>query len=232
MQHADDVDFVSLTGHRDVDDIQTKLKPHQLNVNTDKTEYTSIERLPVKDDESWRSIKKVGSLIGDDKDVERRKILSIAALSKLNAIWLRQDKIKLEIRLKLYKSLIKSILLYNCGTWGLTQNQEERLDTHHRRQLRRILGIKYPTKITNAKLYEKCKEIPISQTIMRARWRLFGHILRRDRNIPAYMAMQYYYNESPTNKNFRGKARITLPTTLARDLDRLYTRDYTYCKHL
>ena len=64
VAYADDVDFVSFTGHRDVDDIQTKLKPHQLNVNTDKTEYTSIERLPVKDDESWRSIKKVGSLMG------------------------------------------------------------------------------------------------------------------------------------------------------------------------
>ena len=232
VAYADDVDFVTLKEHRDVDDIQTKLRPHQLNVNTDKTEYTRIERQTNRDDESWRSVKKVGSLLGDGKDVERRKTLSTIALSKLNTVWFRHDKIKLEIRIKLYKSLVKSILLYNCGTWGLTKDQEEKLDAHHRRQLRKILGIKYPTKISNAKLYEICKESPISTTIMRARWRLFGHILRRDRDIPAFKAMQFYFNKSPTDKNFRGRERTTLPTTLARDLDRMFVGDHTYCKHL
>ena len=66
--------------YRDVDDIQAKPQPHQLNVNTDKTEYTGIERQSTRDDESWRSIKKVGSLLGDDRDVERRKTLSTIAL--------------------------------------------------------------------------------------------------------------------------------------------------------
>lgn len=67
---------------------------------------------------------------------------------------------------------------------------------------------------------------------MRARWRLFGHILRRDRDIPAFKAMQFYFNKSPTDKNFRGRERTTLPTTLARDLDRMFVGDHTYCKHL
>ena len=177
----------------------------------------------------------MGSLIGDDKDVERRKTLSTIALSKLNAVWIRKDKIKLKVRLKLYKSLIKSILLYNCGTWDITKHEEEKLDTHHRRQLRRIIGIKYPTKISNTNLYKRCNEIPITHTIMKARWRLFGHILRRERNIPAYKAMQFYFTKNPIHKNFRGKERTSLPTTLARDLDRLYTatfQDHSYCRKL
>ena len=132
---------------------------------------------------------------------ERKKKLSMIALSKF----------KLKIRLKLYKSLIKSMLLYNCGIWVLTKHQEDKLDTYHRKQLRKILGIKYPTRISNAKLYEKCKEISISITIVKARWRLFGHILRRDKDIPAYKAMQPYFDKSPTDKNFRGRERITLP---------------------
>ena len=49
---------------------------------------------------------KVRSLLGDDGDVERRKTLSTIAVSKLNAVWLRQEKIKLKIRLELYKSII------------------------------------------------------------------------------------------------------------------------------
>lgn len=110
----------------------------------------------------------------------------------MNAIWIRKDKIKQQIRLRLYQSLIKSILLYNCGTWGLTQQQEEKLDAFHRRQLRKIIGVRYPTKISNVKLYEKVEEEPVSKTVKNARWKLFGHILRRDPDIPAYKSMEFY----------------------------------------
>ena len=236
VAYADDVDFLSLKEFRDVNDIQNKLAPHQLNVNTDKTEYTCVERKTKKSEESWRSTKKVGSLMGDDKDIDRRKSLSMVAMSKMNAVWFRKDKIKQQLRIRLYKSLIKSIQLYNCGSWGLTQNQEERLNSFHRRQLRKTLGIKYPTKISNANLYKICNEIPISTTITRARWKLFGHILRRDTNIPAYQVMQFYFTSKPSDKNFKGRARTTLPTTLARDLDRMYYKsqptDHTYATHL
>ena len=41
-------------------------------------------------------------------------------------------------------------------TWGLTANDELRLDTFNRKQLRRVIGKRYPNKISNAKLNEKC----------------------------------------------------------------------------
>ena len=66
---------------------------------------------------------------------------------------------------------------------------------------------------------------------MKARWRLFSHILRRDKDIPAYKAMQFYFDKSPTDKKFSGRERIALPTTLARYLDRMNFGDHTYCKH-
>ncbi len=59
MAYADDVDFVSMKNHRNIDEIQEKLKPYQLNVNTDKTEYTDIERKTNKTEENiWRNTKK------------------------------------------------------------------------------------------------------------------------------------------------------------------------------
>ena len=125
------------------------------------------------------------------------------SLSKLNAIWIRKDKIRKDTKLKLYKSLIKSIRLYNCGTWGLTKHQEDQLNSFHRRQLRKILGIKYPTIITNQMLYETCNGIPLSIIIPNARWKLFGHILRRNMNIPASQTMTYYFDRNKSDKNFR-----------------------------
>ena len=124
-----------------------------------------------------RSKKKVGSLIDVDKDVARRKQLATVALDKLNNVWIKGNKLKTSTKIKLYKSLVKSILLYNCGTWALTLTAEERLNAYHRKQLKKILNIRYPMKITNKSFYRICEEKPLSLQILSARWSLFGHIL-------------------------------------------------------
>ncbi|GFS02259.1 endonuclease-reverse transcriptase [Elysia marginata] len=204
--YADDIDFVG-TDPPNINDIETSLKNFRLKVNVDKTEHTELR----KDKEDWNLTKKVGSLLGSKEDIDHRKHLSNVALNKLSNIWNRPDKVKQKTRIKLYNSLVKSILLYNCGTWALTTTGEKRLDSFHRRQLRRILGIHYPTKITNQSLYKKCLETPLSLQILELRWRLFGHILRRDNSIPANLAMLYYFNEN----SYRGRGRptTTLPIT-------------------
>ena len=71
------------------------------------------------------------------------------ALYKLDSVWIKGNKLKTSTKIKSYKSLVKSILLYNCGTWALTLTKEERLNAYHRKQLKKILIIRYPTKITN-----------------------------------------------------------------------------------
>ena len=48
---------------------------------------------------------------------------------------------------------MKPVLLYNSSTWGLTANDELKLDIFHGKQLRRVIGKRYPYKISNAKLY-------------------------------------------------------------------------------
>ena len=59
MAYADDVDFTSIKNHRNVKEMQDKLKPYQLKVNTDKTEYTNVVRKDNKiDEKSWRNTKK------------------------------------------------------------------------------------------------------------------------------------------------------------------------------
>ncbi|GFN94098.1 hypothetical protein PoB_002060400 [Plakobranchus ocellatus] len=54
--------------------------------------------------------------------------------------------------------------------------------------------------------------------VLEARWRLFGHAIRRDRNIPANKAMLFYFSE---NKRARGRPQTTLPITLNNDLKKL-----------
>ncbi|GFS05961.1 hypothetical protein ElyMa_001212600 [Elysia marginata] len=146
IAYADDVDFI---GHdyANIAKIQETLEKHQLKVNTDKTEFTLLS----KSEENWKKGKKVGSLIDDNEDIERRKQLSSTALSRLNNLWLKDNKIKTATKIHLYKSL-----------------------------------------------------------------KLFGHILRRRRDIPANKATRAYFIQC--GKNHRGRPRKTLPTVLNRDL--------------
>ena len=57
------------------------------------------------------------------------------------------------------------------------------------------------------------------------RWRLFGHILRRDREIPANKAMEGFF--VPQGDKYRGRPITTLPVILNNDLSRLESS--TYC---
>ena len=233
IAYADDVDFVSLVKHKDIKAIQDVLKKYNLLVNEEKTEYTEIKREKKKEDEQWRKAKKVGSLLGDEEDMARRRSLAAAAMGKMNKIWIRKDRISQKRKINLYRALVKSILMYNCGTWGVTKTEEEKMDAFHRKQLRRVMDIKYPTKISNTKLYSKTGEKPISETMRRSRWKLLGHILRRDNKIPANMAMELYFNEDIRgSKKFRGARRTTLPTVLNADLARIQHRDHNYCKQI
>lgn len=213
--YADDIDFIGID-HIDITQVQDILKEYNLMVNVDKTELTNLNR---KDDR-WKDVKKVGSLIGDKEDIARRKRLSQNALNKMTHLWNRSDKIKLKTKLKLYNTLVKSILLYNSATWALTKTDEDKLDAFHRKQLRKMLGIHYPVKITNDSLYKKCNESPVSIQILEARWKLFGHILRRNPAIPANKAMHFYFTATSSEK-YRGRPITTLPVTLNNDLKKI-----------
>ncbi|GFS15240.1 hypothetical protein ElyMa_006766300 [Elysia marginata] len=214
IAYADDVDFVAFQDI-DIEEVGKVLEKYNLQVNVDKTEFTNLSR----GETNWQTTKKVVTLIGDQEDIERRKQLSSAALVKLKNVWLKGDKITKNTKLKLYKALVKSVLTYNCGTWAPTQSQEERLNAFHRKQLKKVLNIKYPVKITNSSLYNKCNERTLSIFILESRWRLFGHILRRDSQIPANQAMSGYFVTE--GSKFKGRPLTTLPVVLNRDLSRI-----------
>ena len=87
---------------------------------------------------------------------------------------------------------------YNMGTWGLTKTELNRLDAHHRRHLRQIIGIRWPHRISNDALYRRTQSSPISVTIRAARWSLFGHVLRMPLDAPVQRAIDAYLEDTGT----------------------------------
>ncbi|GFS02297.1 hypothetical protein ElyMa_001119500 [Elysia marginata] len=71
--------------------------------------------------------------------------------------------------------------------WALAGTDAGRqADSLHRELLRNILRNRYLINISNASWYKrKCSEAPLSVHMPSARWRLFGHFVRKDTNISA-----------------------------------------------
>lgn len=210
--YADDCDFFSTcdTYLKNLEDtIPPTIRKYDLMANESKWERTKIN----KDTSEWKKVKKLGSLLGDDEDVERRMQLATIQFKALEKMWDRTSFIKLKTRMHTYIALVQSVLLYNASTWGLRQDVLNKLDTFHRKHLRRIVGIRWPQRISNKELYKLCNVQPLSITISRLRWQLFGHILRLDPNTPAQIAMDYYCTKSIKCLK-SGRAKTTLPILL------------------
>ena len=193
LVYADDCDFVTEDQKKKetaLQHVQDILPQFNLLINNTKTEHTVIKRLRKMEEEKWRTVKKLGSLIGDREDIQRRKDLAVRAIHSHYDIWKRKKHTRVSTRLKLYGALVKSILLYNCGTWGVSKTDEKKLDSFHRRQLRIVLGIRWPHKIKNTSLYKATKEIPLSVTITERRWKLLGHVMRLPAYFPSRKAMK------------------------------------------
>ena len=89
-----------------------------------------------------------------------------------------------QLRNELYEKLIKTVFLYNCSTPRLAENDEFKLDTVHKKQLRRVIGKRYVIEISNAELHENRKTYPTSLQITELIPQKFGNILRLYQNTP------------------------------------------------
>ena len=223
VEYADDIEFISYSRPylNEIERIAPVcLGEWSLQINAAKTERTSVSRQVDRTHESWRTTRKLGSLLGEVEDVTRRMQLANVSFHKMWTVWFRGAQISLLLRLRLYSAFVLPVLTYNMGTWGLTKTELSRLDAHHRRHLRQIIGIRWPHRISNDALYRRTHSSPISAAIRAARWSLFGHVLRLPLDAPVQRAIDAYLEDTGTPK-FRGRPRCTLPTTLGENLRRI-----------
>ena len=215
VEYADDIDFISYSRPylNDIERIAPAcMAEWSLQLNTAKTERTSVSRQVDRAHEPWCTTRKLGSLLGDAEDVARRMQLANVSFHKMWTVWFSVAQISFPLRLRLYSAFVLPVLTYNMGTWGLTKTELNRLDAHHRHHMRQIIGIRWPHRISNDALYRRTQSSPISAAIRAARWSLFGHVLRLPLDAPVQLAIDAYLEDTGTPK-FRGRPRCTLLTT-------------------
>ena len=82
---------------------------------------------------------------------------------------------------------------FTTETWGVPQAVFQRLDCFHRRQLRNLMGVRYPDRITNDDLYSRCGSQPLSELVAKRCRSLTGHVLRMSEQSPPCLAMSCYF---------------------------------------
>ena len=104
---------------------------------------------------------------------------------------------------------------------GLRKKEVEKAAAFHRRQLRKLLGIRWPQKISNRALYKITGTTNLETFVTTARMKMLGHTLRLDPATPAQQAMDLYFS---AGRRPRGHPRACLASAVAEDFSKLGLR--------
>ena len=216
QQYADDASWattVKRTKDSIKDKVPTGLKVKNLFVNCDKTEDNAVSR---NGDIIWKNCKFLGSLLGNEEDIKRRKQLACAAFRENKAV-LCSSKVSLNIRKRVFVALVESIFLYNSELWSLSCAENRKIDTFQRSFLRQIIRNR---RISNNELYKAFNVEPWSTAVKRRRLTWFGHLNRLPDDAPAKRALA---EARRPYKRVRGGQRTTWLGTVAKDFKAVNT---------
>ncbi|KAK6740199.1 hypothetical protein RB195_008582 [Necator americanus] len=126
-----------------------------------------------------------------ERDIQQRCAKATSAFNYLTkCLW--STPITNEVKLRVYLSAIRPIMMYGSETWAAPSMVMERLDCTERKLLRRLLGYFWPRVCHNEDLYAEIDVVyrrmtrgrhqhlaPPSKVAKVNRLRFFGHILKR-----------------------------------------------------
>ena len=126
--------------------------------------------------------------------------MAAQAFNKLRNIW-KASTLKQKTKLRIYRSNVRSVLLYAAETWRTNKKIEQRIRGFESRCLRRILKIRWEQRVSNKEVAERTGIPNIVEEIKRRRWKWLGHVLRMHKNRHPYVALKW----TPQGKRSRGR---------------------------
>jgi hypothetical protein len=94
---------------------------------------------------------------GSETDVNIRIIKAKGAFALLRPLW-RSKEISRNTKLRIFNTNIKSVLLYGCETWKITQTVSHKHHSFVNICLRVIINSRWPEVISNHDLWERTKQ--------------------------------------------------------------------------
>ncbi|KAI5639582.1 reverse transcriptase (RNA-dependent DNA polymerase) domain-containing protein [Phthorimaea operculella] len=213
-----------------------------LRVNQDKTEYLHMRRFKttrtkrnnlIVNGTSYKGVDKfkyLGCTVTDTNQREDEINIRIqnalrcsAALHKV----LTSKLISRRTKVRIYKTVIRPILMYGCETWTLTLKEEENLLVAERKILRKILGpVKNEDGIWRIRKNKEIEDIVREPNIIgeskAARLRWLGHVERMEED----RVVKKAYLGQPMGKRPVGRPRYRWTDEVIKDLHALQKPDW------
>ncbi|KAH1187851.1 hypothetical protein KIL84_020600 [Mauremys mutica] len=134
------------------------------------------------------------------KEISTRIGLAANAFYRLQNIW-RSNILQMKTKVEIYRSNVRSVLLYAAETWRTNKKIESRLRGFEGRCLRRILNIHWPQPITNVEVSRLTGINNIVDEAKQRRWRWLGHVLRMGADRHPHIALRW----TPQGRRRRGR---------------------------
>ena len=139
-----------------------------------------------------------------DAEINNRISKASSAFGRLREkVWERRG-ISLETKLKVYRAVVLTTLLYGSETWTAYRRHEKQLNHFHLRCLRNLLHICWQDKVPDTEVLKQANFPSIITTMRKAQLRWAGHVSRMpDDRIPK----QHLYGELCHGKRTVGGQR-------------------------
>ena len=92
--------------------------------------------------------------------------------------------------IRLYITLVVSVLLHGAETWTLLQSNEQKLEAFHMTCQRRILGVRWNDFVQNTIIVDRTGLDSVLSSIRRRHLAIFGHVRRLPEATPAHVALK------------------------------------------
>jgi len=115
-----------------------------------------------------------------------------------------------EVKIRIFNTNVKSVLLYACETCKTTNQVTRRLQIFVNKCLRLITNMKWTEKITNEELWRITLQKSIENQIKRRKWNWIGHTLRKETGAIQKTALDW----NPQRYSRRGRPKRTWRRTI------------------
>ena len=152
-----------------------------MKANTKSKNVVTVGGKPLEETDCFAYLgSKINKTGGTEEDTKARIQKARVAFLMLSKIW-KSKLIKLNTKMRVFNSNVKSVLLYSSETWRITKHTVNKIhsDTFVNKCLQRIMNVKWSDKVSNNTLWTKTNQLPVEIEIKRRKWRWIGHTLRK-----------------------------------------------------
>ena len=205
-QLASDAAKIGLKINCNKSEIMKKFQPVSVPISVDGVNLKEVEQFTY-----------LGCNITNDGDIRNEINIRIgkagAAFRNMSKVWSNRI-ISLRTKIRLYDSIVTSILLYGSESWKGLKEIEERVRIFESGCLRRIMNVRWYEHVSENEIRRRSGLRSIIERIKENRWKWYGHVLRMPESRLPKQTTQW----NPVGSRRRGRPKDTWRRTMQREL--------------